>query len=275
MKAPAQTALARPALWRQTRHCPQRQAAAVGKFPCTTIQQRARAQGNISSASSRGRMLPLLFSQVLFRTHARSWRLTHSSGAPQPCPEALHTQRRAGGFRHGASRPWHLWPGSTLELTGAVTGLAGRERDSSEPRWSGEGQGVRLGAWGRPHREGNSDMRGTLCGSLPGPLTSEPPLLGPSSTASESVQRSKSNCWGSEHPSLVPWGSMVQDFFFYWPVPVTGPSSGSPGHRTHPIYSLRMAWNQPASRSTVRGSFLPLIGCCVLAKSLHPSGSIL
>lgn len=28
---------------------------------------------------------------------------------------------------------------STLQLTGAVTGLAGRERDSSEPQWSGEG----------------------------------------------------------------------------------------------------------------------------------------
>ena len=111
------------------------------------------------------------------------------------------------------------------------------------------------GAWGRLHRDGYSDMRRTLWLSA-GSLNPRAPSTG---TQLHGVlvgleeERILALGQGLRAPITEPWGSVVQGFFFYWTVPVTGPSSGSPGQRTHPVYSLRMTWNQPANRSTGQG----------------------
>lgn len=139
----------------------------MGKSPCTTIQPRAHAQGNVSGESPGGWVLTFLFSQVLSRTHPCSRRCTFS-GAPHPQP-----------------LPHSPQAGSGLELQGLGTsGLAG-EGWATQPSWHprthmssdrlGWQREEQLGAWvewGRPGRGwgvGRASQR-RLQGREKGPL---------------------------------------------------------------------------------------------------------
>ena len=174
----------------ETRHCPQRQVAAVGKSPCTTIQPRAHAQGNASGDSPGGWVLTFLFSQVLSRTHPCSRRRTFS-GAPHPQPPPHSPQAGSGLELQGlgtsglAGEGWATQP-SRHPRTHMSSDRLGRQRGTARSlRAVGKARGE-AGGWGGLHRDGYRDVKRALCGSLPGLLTPEPPYWDPA-PASQSV----------------------------------------------------------------------------------------